>query len=55
MSAWWLLREEVVREAKVLALVLNKAVFGDEVGGNEEGEVAGKELPEGEMGAEWSD
>jgi hypothetical protein len=53
MSAGLLFREEVVRDARVFALVLKRGVLGDEVGGGgDEGDEAGKELMKGEIGAE---
>lgn len=45
-----------MREARVLALVLNSGVLGDEVGGSgDEGEDAGKEFIEGERCMDRSD
>ncbi len=48
MFSGLLFRDEVVRDARVLALVLKRGVFGEEVGGGEEGGDPGKEFTDGD-------
>ena len=55
ISAWLLLREDVVREARVFALARKSGVPGDDDGSGDVGEDTGNELFIGEMGPEVSD
>lgn len=55
MSCCELVREEVVREARVLARVLKMLVLGELEGGGIEGDGRGSEFGRGDIGAELSD
>lgn len=55
MSCCELVREEVVREARVLARVRKMLVLEELEGGGIEGEGRGSEFGRGEIGAELSD